>query len=41
MLSSVINTNMSFFDTTPHGAILNRFSKDTESCDNNVINYIN
>lgn len=33
MFSSVVNTNMRFFDTNPSGRILNRFSKDIGSID--------
>ncbi|PIA14732.1 P-loop containing nucleoside triphosphate hydrolase protein [Coemansia reversa NRRL 1564] len=33
MLTGVIRSPMSFFDTTPIGRILNRFSSDVESCD--------
>ncbi|KAJ2078167.1 hypothetical protein H4R24_004671 [Coemansia sp. RSA 988] len=33
MLAGVMRSPMSFFDTTPTGRILNRFSSDVESCD--------
>lgn len=33
MISSLLNTALSFFDTTPQGRILNRISKDTDSTD--------
>ncbi|KAJ2794766.1 hypothetical protein H4R20_006118, partial [Coemansia guatemalensis] len=33
MLNGVMRSPMSFFDTTPTGRILNRFSSDVESCD--------
>ena len=34
MLSNVLRSPMSFFDTTPIGRILNRFSRDIETIDN-------
>ena len=40
MLSATIRTKMEFFDTTPQGTILNRFSKDVDSSDVNIVNYI-
>eukprot|EP00613_Pedinella_sp_CCMP2098_P078228 CAMPEP_0171937264 /NCGR_PEP_ID=MMETSP0993-20121228/34464_1 /TAXON_ID=483369 /ORGANISM="non described non described, Strain CCMP2098" /LENGTH=1150 /DNA_ID=CAMNT_0012578599 /DNA_START=238 /DNA_END=3686 /DNA_ORIENTATION=+ len=33
LLSGVLNTTVEFFDTTPLGRILNRFSKDTDNID--------
>lgn len=39
MLHSILRTSMAFFDTTPQGRILNRFSKDTDSLDSNVLRY--
>jgi len=34
LLKSVMNTRMSFFDTTPLGRVIQRFSKDTNTLDN-------
>jgi len=34
LLKSVMNTRMSFFDTTPLGRVIQRFSKDTNALDN-------
>jgi ABC-type multidrug transport system fused ATPase/permease subunit len=36
MLSHVLNNPLSFFDTTPTGRILNRFSKDIDTLDNTI-----
>lgn len=34
LLSAVLRLPMTFFDVTPLGRILNRFSKDVDVCDN-------
>jgi ABC-type multidrug transport system fused ATPase/permease subunit len=36
MLSHVLANPLSFFDTTPTGRILNRFSKDIDTLDNTI-----
>jgi ABC-type multidrug transport system fused ATPase/permease subunit len=36
MLSHVLTNPLSFFDTTPTGRILNRFSKDIDTLDNTI-----
>lgn len=33
MTRAIIRTKLSFFDITPNGTIVNRFTKDTESID--------
>jgi len=40
LLHSVLYSPLRFFETTPIGRVLNRFSKDVENIDNNVIAYI-
>jgi ABC-type multidrug transport system fused ATPase/permease subunit len=36
MLATVLHSPMSFFDTTPLGRIVNRFSKDTYTIDETI-----
>lgn len=36
-IGRVLHTPMSYIDTTPMGRILNRFTKDTDVCDNELI----
>ncbi|KAL5019777.1 hypothetical protein ScPMuIL_002669 [Solemya velum] len=36
MLANILKCPMSFFDTTPGGRIINRFSRDVETIDNNL-----
>lgn len=36
MLENVMKAPMSFFDTTPSGRIVNRFSRDVETTDNTL-----
>lgn len=33
MTRAIIRTKLSFFDTTPNGTIVNKFTKDTEAID--------
>ena len=33
MLKSIMNSPMAFFDKTPSGRIINRFSKDMDECE--------
>ncbi|CAL6025768.1 Xenobiotic-transporting_ATPase / Multidrug resistance-associated protein [Hexamita inflata] len=40
MLGSILRTSMRFFDTTPQGRILNRFSKDTDAVDQGIMRYL-
>ena len=36
MLSSVLRSPMAFFDSTPAGRILNRFSKDMDESESTI-----
>jgi ABC-type multidrug transport system fused ATPase/permease subunit len=36
MLTNILKSPMSFFDTTPSGRIVNRFSSDVAVVDNNL-----
>lgn len=40
MLGALVHAPMSFFDTTPTGRIMNRFSKDINTMDAVLLNYI-
>ena len=37
LLERILRLPMSFFDSQPSGRLLNRFSRDTESLDTNLI----
>jgi ABC-type multidrug transport system fused ATPase/permease subunit len=39
-LNGILRSPIAFFDTTPMGRILSRFSKDQESMDNEVANVL-
>lgn len=41
MLRAVMRSSMSFFDTTPIGRTLNRFSKDTDTVDSVLPSILN
>ena len=40
LLANILRSSMTFFDTTPIGRILNRFSRDVETIDNILPNLL-